>query len=1294
MITDEIIDRVASTADIVDVIKDYMTLSQKGHSFIGCCPFHNEKTPSFVVSPGKGKSGIYKCFGCGESGDMFSFVSKFETLSFPQAVETIANKYKIEIPKEPVSVEKQQAMQLREGYFIANDFATRFFVDSFKNSEAEKYMIGRGFTQSDFDSFKIGFSPDSWTSFIDHATKSGYKNDHLHACGLIGRNDDKKSYYDKFKGRVIFPISTPNGQIAGFTGRVLAAADKTAKYLNTSETEFFKKGSLLFGLFQAKKAIVDKGFAILVEGNTDVMRFHQRGLNNTVASCGTAITSDHARLLKRFTENITIVMDGDTAGEKASQKSIEIFLTAGFNVYLAIIPKEEDPDSFGMKNNPNQLAQWLEDNSHDFIVYTTRIAGKRIEENPAEKADLIKKLETLINCIDNSIKRDSYFSQVSRDLGIKKELLKHGFANHDQEDVIGLISNAEAIKYHNVARLFFSKNEAISYITSGHENVIGFDGRLTDASISTLSKITKNLLVVWPEPNTIVGEKEDYNTQLLKSLQASGFSITCKSNEEDESFTHAYLHHLADSTPKLDTDKLQRAVKMGAEYLARMDEATISILTPVVAKYFNMAKADFGKVLKPYQMRKGNAMQQRNENISIDGEILSFDIDRLPDYVDQRFFNKYKHFPAQNKSGQKVFYVFQNENGHLTKVANFYMEPQFQVYHDDSKRNKRVVCLYHSETRESMYIEIPSDMMIEFTQFRKLLWNKGPFIFRNGKAWHLDMILDSIALSFPVCHELEVYGQQHEGFFAFSNAIVYDGTIEYMNNLGLVRFDNRTYYSPSVSCIYKDARKDSDQFAQDRFFTYRPGKVSFEEWGHLVKEVYKYNDNGCWTLIMAILAAFRSDIYPIDKLFTTVFFIGPTDCGKTQLAQSIRALFMQNEAPMFNLNSGTDAAFFTIMERYRNVPVIMEEYNDMQISATKFQGLKAAIYDGEGKAKRKDASSKDLDFSQINGVPILLGQEAPERDDNSLANRSILCPVVKKDDWTDEEINNFKTLKDWEREGLTHILVRILAHRNTVKTHFQKTLRIVTKEVATDLRMRHIPFQTRILNTVSLFLAMVKMFEEHVTDLKLPFTYDEFRKIAIKKLVDQSDSIASSNRVSVFFDTFVALTEDDRNGLKHGREYKVEAVDKLVIRKGRNKENEIELKLEGKPVLFMRLEVIHAKYKTKVGEAEHLKMNNLINYLQDHAAFIGMVKTTTFRWDVEERIDEKGSVISHIRTESKKTSAVAFDYEKLHIDLGIKSYAPIREFLPSEKQTPEKPEPDKQQLSLLMPEPVTDDLPF
>lgn len=897
-------------------------------------------------------------------------------------------------------------------------------------------------------------------------------------------------------------------------------------------------------------------------------------------------------------------------------------------------------------------------------MFRANMAAAEMQNRPAEKARIMNELREAITKVPDAVTRELYIKEVSRIFDVETKTLATGIII-ENSDIFGIEANAEAIRKEDEVNIYIEKEMCMEAIAKGEENAIAIPGfPLRPEHIGAIELLTKNLVFNIQVPDVFNLDDEPHYIRDCKKLLERGFRITVSPPDsmnysaETVSFVEIYFRLLHNNVEDFDTDSQKIAIERSAEFLSKQDKTIISIKTGEIAKMFGITKAAFEQVLKPYINKQKSKATISYEAITVDDERFIFDdVDRLPDYVDRNFMNKFRHFPVQDKKGLKIFYMFQGDNSQMFRVANFYMEPQFQVRHEDPNKNKRIVKLNHSELKTSKYVEVLSDHMVEFGAFKKFVWRQGPYSVRNMKPQHLDMILDSIALDFPVCDELEIYGQQEEGFYAFCNAIFSDGKIEYMNDLGLVSYKGNTYYSPSVSCIYKDLRKDSDKYAQDRFFIFRETSlIKIHDWAELMINVYKYNDNGHWAVLMSILAAFRSDIFQVDRLFTTLFLYGPTGCGKSELAQSIRAIFMHPDAPMFNLNSGTDAAFFTTLERYRDAIVIMEEYNDMQISDIKFQGLKAAVYDGEGKTKRKDATSKDLDQSKVNAVPLILGQESPERDDASLANRAVLRPVKKVEYWSEEETTNFQKLKDYEKKGLTNILIEILKQRDTVRKYYTKKLRSVHKELRDDMRQSHQSFDTRVLNTITLFAAMVKLIDEHVTDFKLPFNYQTFYPLARKVLIEQSESIHQTNRLAVFFDTLLLLSEDQsQRGLIKGKEYKIEAHDTIEVRRGRKDAEIVDFEGKRTKLLFLRLDMIHPKYKAQVGINEHLKMNNLLTYIRDHPAYIGQIKMTRFVWHNETRIDDgTGKVVSIMKEESKRTSATVLNYDIIReiIDLG------------------------------------------
>jgi hypothetical protein len=723
-------------------------------------------------------------------------------------------------------------------------------------------------------------------------------------------------------------------------------------------------------------------------------------------------------------------------------------------------------------------------------------------------------------------------------------------------------------------------------------------------------------------------------------------------DDEDNCNSTNYITAYADASSEIikenekDEIIMKRLIEQCCKILCKLDEASQTLYLKKYADSLFITVSDLKKILKPHITAKKNKSILKRDTSNIGGKQYNFDINNLPDYVDKDFFFRHQYFPAQDSRGKKIFYVFRTAEGGLQTVGNFYIEPLFHIFDTEDSRNKRIVKINNAESSITYYAEFLSEKLIEFGQFKKVLFALGGNVFVRGKSEHHEKIIASIANQFPKCYELNEFGQQHEGFYAFANAIFSDGEIKYTDELGLVTHKDKIYYSPSFSKIYSELRKSNDKYENDRWFVYRENnETDFTTWSQLMTEVYKQNQNGHWALLYALLSTFRSDIFPINRLFTAPFFIGPTESGKSQIAVSIRSLFIHPDAPLFNLNSGTDAALFSSMERYRDVAMIFEEYNDYQITDIKFQGLKAAVYDGEGKQKKKDATSKDLEITKVNCAVVLLGQEAPERDDGSLANRCILLHVPKKDDWTNRERELLWDMKQREKKGLSGVLLQILRKRNIIQEHFTHVFNEVYKELKRDLNEVGDIHNSRLLNTVSLFLAMCRIWEQYVPELKLPFTYKEFYSIARSKTITQSESLSSTNRLSVFFETLEVLLNN--NTMISGREFKLEWQDKITLQIDRKRTMEKTLpKITW--ALYLRLGLIHPQY-AKIRGNESLKMNNLLMYLKDHPAYIGQVKATRFNWS--EYQDYKDTLDTYVKkTELKRTqnsSAIVLDYNML-----------------------------------------------
>jgi len=423
MIPHHTVEQILDAAHIEDVVQEFVSLRKRGVNYIGLCPFHNEKTPSFTVSPSKG---IFKCFGCGKGGNAVNFIMEHESLSYPEALRYLARKYHIEIEEKELTAEDIEKKNERESMLVLSSYAARVFEDNLFNEEEGKtiglsYFRERGFRQNTLKKFNVGYSPDKWDGFTKKAQADGYKLDYLVKTGLTIQKEDKT--FDRFSGRVIFPIHSLSGQVLGFGGRTLKKDDKTAKYLNSPESDIYHKSRILYGIYHARKAIMQDDKCYIVEGYTDVLSLHEAGIENVVASSGTALTREQVRLIKRFTNNISILYDGDEAGIKASLRGIDLVLEEGMNVKVTALPAGEDPDSFSRKKSSTEFREYIAQNETDFIRFKTRLLVKEAAGDPVRRAGLIKEVVRSIAVIPETITRTVYIQECSTLLNVAEQVL-------------------------------------------------------------------------------------------------------------------------------------------------------------------------------------------------------------------------------------------------------------------------------------------------------------------------------------------------------------------------------------------------------------------------------------------------------------------------------------------------------------------------------------------------------------------------------------------------------------------------------------------------------------------------------------------------------------------------------------------------------------------------------------------------------------------------------------------------------------------------------------------------------
>lgn len=463
MIDKATIDKIYLSANIIDIVGDFVSLKKKGVNYQACCPFHDEKTPSFVVSQAKG---IYKCFGCGKAGNSVTFLMDHESLSYTEALKYIARRYGIEVKESQQTEESKQLNSDRDSMLTLSSYANNYFINQLNNSSEGRniglsYFQERGFTKQTIEKFQLGYCPSSGDSFSKKAIEDGYKEEFLVKTGLTIIRETG-GYYDRFSSRVLFPIHSLSGNVIGFGGRILSQDKKKAKYLNSPESEIYHKSHTLYGIFYAKKSIVQENKCILVEGYTDVISMMQLGIENIVASSGTSLTQEQIKLIARFTKNITVIYDGDSAGIKASLRGIDMILAQGLNVRVVSLPESEDPDSFARTHTLVETKKYIDTNEEDFISFKTKLLISDVKDDPMGKAEVITEIVNTIAVIPDEILRSQYAKQCSKIL------------DQDENLILRSISRKHA------------------YLTNGNEGVSYYDNTIRkDSFVQKQSKIEK-----------------------------------------------------------------------------------------------------------------------------------------------------------------------------------------------------------------------------------------------------------------------------------------------------------------------------------------------------------------------------------------------------------------------------------------------------------------------------------------------------------------------------------------------------------------------------------------------------------------------------------------------------------------------------------------------------------------------------------------------------------------------------------------------------------------------------------
>ena len=513
MIPQETIAKIFDAADIVEVIGDFIHLKKSGSNFKGLSPFTDERTPSFMVSPVKQ---IWKDFSSGKGGNVIAFLMEHEHFSYPEAIRYLAKKYNIEIEETEQNDEQKAAASARESMYLVSSFALSYFQESLWETTQGKaiglsYFKERGFTNETIRDFQLGYSPNEWTAFTDPALKAGYQLDFLEKTGLTIVKEDKK--FDRFKGRVMFPIHSMSGRILGFGGRILTQDKKAAKYMNSPESEIYNKSKVLYGLYQGKQSIAKEDNCFLVEGYTDVIQMHQCGVKNVVSSSGTALTPEQIRLVRRLTPNITVLFDGDTAGLRASLRGIDLILEAGMNVRVCSFPEGEDPDSFARTHSKDELEAFLFQNAKDFIQFKAALLVDEAAKDPIKKADTIREMVHSISKIPDRIKQEVYVRSCAAVMDISEEALFATLAQVSQKKKTNNVQN---------------RTQSMTVVSS--------DKRIPQ--VSTRFELEKNIIKIL----LLYGHEEvEFEEPILQADDTSGDLKTISSKVKSRVFEKIYL---------------------------------------------------------------------------------------------------------------------------------------------------------------------------------------------------------------------------------------------------------------------------------------------------------------------------------------------------------------------------------------------------------------------------------------------------------------------------------------------------------------------------------------------------------------------------------------------------------------------------------------------------------------------------------------------------------------------------------------------------------------------------------
>ena len=1297
MLENDFIQKVKEANDIVDVIGEDLTLVRSGVNYKGLCPFHDDHSPSMVVSKSRQ---TFKCFVCGMGGDVVKYVQQRDQCSFIEALRTLASRAHIEWPHKQADDEQLANYRRRESQLTALKAAAEFFQNNIV--QAQSFLASRGYQLHDkaLADYGVGYAP-AGNMAMKWLTDHGYDPVILTAVDVLKHKPDTADTYDTFRDRLMFPFYDLHGRVLGFSGRQVTPNERSGKYVNTGETPVFTKGRNIFGLYQAKKSIAQKGFAYLVEGQFDVMSLHQCGVENVIGGSGTAFTDDQVRLIMRFTQRVVMIYDADQAGIKAALKNTEILLKAGCQVSCIRLPQGKDPDNFAQENREN-TGKLLLDRTETFPHAFRRLLVPRGCKDSNVINDAINAICSLIACIADQTSRITYMTAMAKDFETKFEAIEQNVAKSRANlpaansvemtaGLYGLEDLKDKLEPDQPAILTSDLDDFIQRFDD--DPVVMVAGLIDETHVQKLRRICGFFTA--SSSGCKVGDDcspSPYLASLIKMYRGGITKITVVDGEQVWQLLDFYINLVSVALKTYNGGERVRIISDCIELSTYADDAVITINRNSYCSKLGITKGQFDDIRKPFATARKSERKTATQSDGLVG-VDSVDPDELPSYVTENseymeMYKQYKFFPLVNKQGEPVSYMFDDKNGNgRSIVGDFYMTPLLHIFSDNYDQNKRVLRINRRYYNTPIYIEVKSTDLLKMSSIESVLINYEAVNFSNGEEWKWKKIREYMSRHFTLCQELEVYGNQQtlgtsrdqdEQFFAFANGIAHfigdTYVFEPVNDLGVCSHNNKNYYLPSYSSIFTKNSKKKEEYEYLSKIVYREvpkeKQVSFSEWAALMNEVYKVNDNGKWALIFAVMCAFRSNIHCIDRLFTAPFFKGKTSSGKTTIAISIRSLFMTPHESAINLNATTDQAVIRLMGVFRDVPMILDEYNNNNVSDMLFQALKSIVYDGESRQKSKANSSTGVESNKILSPVILCGQDVPERDDNSLITRCIICEVPQKHNYTAREtevFNRLKTIEDPEKVGLSNVLMRILRLRPLVMDHYRDLRNEAYEKLKEGKAVAG--ERDRLTRTVSLFLGMVYLLERYAPDMKLPFTSEEFFELCSKKIDVQIGAIQQSDYLAKFFTSVSNLIDEKK--IIEGRDFCIVESNGRPFTAKDYEQNVRSFQFDaGVRIMYLRLANIFGTVQRFGYNTDKTTISTIEQNLRSHPSFIGAISSRRFRWEeIVEMGDLNNAPYRTTRQMTNNSSCVAINYDVFtkyyNIDFRRSDAAPERD--------PEKP---------------------